>query len=89
MEMDEKKIVSLTGWLKKFEFFAQCFLGKIKKSDFLNIRYAVRKSYPINRVRFPLRVTNVKEMDEKKIIKKSLSFSLMFFAEILFPTQNL
>jgi len=63
MEMDEKKIVSLTGWLKKFEFFAQCFLGKIKKSDFLNIRYAVRKSYPINRVRFPLRVTNVKEID--------------------------
>ena len=43
-------------------FFRALALGsakKIKRFDFLNIRYAVRKSYPINRVRFPNGVTNV------------------------------
>jgi hypothetical protein len=37
----------------------QTFFHKIKCTNFLNIRYAVRKSYPINRVRFPNGVTNV------------------------------
>jgi hypothetical protein len=40
------------------EFFLEKHQGK-KMIDFLNIRYAVRKSYPINRVRFPNGVTNV------------------------------
>ena len=65
--MDEKIFVSLTGWLKKFgpwpsappKIFSQTFFQKIKCTNFLNIRYAVRKSYPINRVRFPNGVTNV------------------------------